>query len=360
MGYRVHALDPSLDCPAGQVADVEINRPYDDIDAARNFANHCDVVTFEFENVPAETLEQIEAITPVHPSPNVLHTTRHRLREKQFLKEEGIPHAVWKAVHSPAEVVEASKALAEGILKTALFGYDGKGQSRLPPRAPLETIEAAWQKLGNPDVAVFEQLVPFEAEVSVVIARTTTGQIKAFPVGRNDHASGILDVTVVPSGFGDAVEQRAIAVATDVADKLSVVGLIAVELFVVPDEHGGGGYDLLVNEIAPRTHNSGHWTFDACVTSQFEQQLRAVCGLPLGEVTPTPGGVAMANLLGDLWEHGDPDWAAALSLQNVKLHLYGKTQARPGRKMGHLVATADTPEKAKRDVLEARRRLTTS
>jgi 5-(carboxyamino)imidazole ribonucleotide synthase len=354
MGYRVHALDPSLDCPAGQVADVEINRPYDDIDAARNFANRCDVVTFEFENVPAETLAEIEAITPVHPSPHVLHTTRHRLREKQFLKEHGIPHALWRKTRSPADVVAASRELGEGILKTALFGYDGKGQSRLPPAAQLETCEAAWQKLGDPEAAVFEQLVPFEAEVSVVIARTAAGETRAYPVGRNDHVDGILDVTTVPSGFGDAVEQRAVQVATDVAVALDVVGLIAVELFVVPDEHGGGGYDLLVNEIAPRTHNSGHWTFDACVTSQFEQQLRAVCGLPLGDVTATAGGVAMANLLGEVWTSGTPDWSAALAGGRIKLHLYGKSSARPGRKMGHLVATADTPEQARRDVLAAR------
>jgi 5-(carboxyamino)imidazole ribonucleotide synthase len=357
MGYRVHALDPSLDCPAGQVADVEINRPYNDIDAARNFANRCDVVTFEFENVPAETLAEIEAITPVHPSPHVLHTTRHRLREKTFLSDEGIPHATWKAVQSPAEVVDVSAALGEGILKTALFGYDGKGQSRLAPATPLEAAEAAWQKLGAPDVAVFEQLVPFEAEVSVVIARTAAGQVQAYPVGRNDHRHGILDVTTVPSGFGDVVEQRAVEVATEVAQKLEAVGLIAVELFVVPDEHGGGGYDLLVNEIAPRTHNSGHWTFDASITSQFEQQLRAVCGLPLGAVAATAGGVAMANLLGDLWTNGEPDWEAILRMPNVKLHLYGKTEARPGRKMGYLVATAETPEAARSLVHEARRRL---
>lgn len=360
MGYRVHALDPSLDCPAGQVADVEINRPYDDLDAARNFANHCDVVTFEFENVPAETLEAIEAITPVRPSPFVLHTTRHRLREKTFLKDHGIPHAVWRECNTPADVAAASKELGEGILKTALFGYDGKGQSRLPATAPLETSEAAWQKLGDPPAAVFEQLVPFVAEVSVVLARTNTGEVKSFPVGRNDHAGGILDVTTVPSGLGETIEQRAIDVATDVAVALDAVGLIAVELFVVEDLHGGGGTDLLVNEIAPRTHNSGHWTFDACVTSQFEQQLRAVCDLPLGDTSLTAGGVAMANLLGDLWQGGEPDWPAAVADPSIKLHLYGKTSARPGRKMGHLVVTADTPDEARQRVLAARKSLVSS
>ena len=357
MGYRVHALDPSLDCPAGQVADVEINRPYDDLDAARNFANYCDVVSFEFENVPAETLEAIEAITPVRPAPSVLHTTRHRLREKTFLKDHGVPHAVWRECNTPADVEAASRELGEGILKTALFGYDGKGQSRLPAAASSADCAAAWAKLGEPTAAVFEQLVPFTAEVSVVVARTDAGESRCFPVGRNDHADGILDVTTVPSGLGEAVEERAKTLAVDVAEKLGAVGLIAVEMFVVPDDHGGGGADLLVNEIAPRTHNSGHWTFDACVTSQFEQQLRAVCGLPLGDVSMTAGAVSMANLLGDAWADGEPDWPAALADGRVKLHLYGKSQPRPGRKMGHLVATADTPDAARSAVLEARSRL---
>ena len=356
MGYRVHALDPSLDCPAGQVADVEINRPYDDLDAARNFAGHVDVVTFEFENVPAETLEAIEGITPVRPRAEVLHTCRHRLREKLFLREHGFAHAPWREVHSPADVVHGVREFRGGILKTALFGYDGKGQTRLPADADEAACAAAWDRVGRPEVAVLEMIVPFDLEVSVIVARTADGQSLAYPVNRNDHVNGILDVTTVPSGLPAAVEREARELAVAVADALQVVGVLAVEMFVVVDGGGGGG-QLLVNELAPRTHNSGHWTFDACQTSQFEQQLRAVCGLSLGGVAVTAGGVAMANLLGDLWSDGEPDWAAMLAFPNVKLHLYGKTAAKPGRKMGHLVATAETVERSKADVLAAREAL---
>ena len=359
MGYRVHAMDPAMDCPAGQVADVEINRPYDDVDAARNFANRVDVVTFEFENVPAETLSAVEALTPVRPRPEVLHVCRHRLREKTFLKEHGFRHAPWREVRSVADVRAATGELGEGILKTALFGYDGKGQTRLAADADEAACAAAWRALGGPEVAVFEMLVPFDAEVSVIVARTAGGETSCFPVGRNDHASGILDVTSVPSGFAPAVEREAMDLATRVAEALDVVGLLAVEMFFVVDG-GGGGAELLINELAPRPHNSGHWTFDACTTSQFEQQLRAVCGLPLGGVEMTSGGVAMANLLGDLWTDGEPDWARALAWPNVKLHLYGKTEAKPGRKMGHLVATAKTVETARAHVLGARAALTRS
>jgi 5-(carboxyamino)imidazole ribonucleotide synthase len=344
MGYRVHAMDPAMDCPAGQVADVEINRPYDDIDAARNFANRVDVVTFEFENVPAETLEAIEGITPVRPRPEVLHICRHRLREKSFLRQHRFPHADWREARLPQDLAGAVEDFGgQGILKTALFGYDGKGQQKL---AADSDFDEAWKALNQP-VGVVERIVPFDMEISAIIARGQDGASTVFPIGRNEHARHILDVTTVPAGLPARVLERAAALGREVAEALDVVGLMAVEMFVVGD-------DLLINELAPRTHNSGHWTFDACVTSQFEQQLRAVCGLPLGNVAPTAPGVAMANLLGDLWQDGEPDWAAALAFPNVKLHLYGKQSARPGRKMGHLVATAATPEEARRDVLAAR------
>ncbi|MEM6560223.1 MAG: 5-(carboxyamino)imidazole ribonucleotide synthase [Planctomycetota bacterium] len=322
MGYRVHCLDPAQDCPAGQVADVEINRPYDDIDAARNFANRVDVVTFEFENVPAETLEAIEAITPVHPSPHVLHTCRHRLREKTFLREHGFPHADWRECQSAEDVAAAVEAFGGGILKTALFGYDGKGQSKLKVG---DDYAAAWAALNQP-TCVVEKIVPFDREISVIVARTANGEMKSFPPFENVHVNHILDVTTCPANAPGAVE-----LAEAITEKLDVVGLLAVEMFVV-------GNDILVNELAPRPHNSGHLTFDACVTSQFEQQLRAVCGLPLGDPSLLCGGAAMANLLGDLWENGEPSWPAALQDPRVKLHLYGKTEARKGRKMGHLVA----------------------
>ena len=347
MGYRVHALDPAADCPAGQVADVEMNVPYNDVPAATEFAKAVDVVTFEFENVPAETLDAVAAVRPVCPSPHVLHTCRHRLREKQFLREHDLPHADWREVDGPAATAEAVRAFGGGILKTAEFGYDGKGQTRLPADASADDCEAAWQRVGRPRVAVVEAVVPFDCELSVIIARTRSGETATFPVGRNDHADGILDVTTVPSGLSVDVEVAAKALAERVATVLDLVGVLAVEMFLV-------GNELRINELAPRPHNSGHWTFDAAITSQFEQQLRAVCNLPLGDPSAMAGGVAMANLLGDVWQHGEPNWAAVLKWPNVKLHLYGKNDARPGRKMGHLVALAATPEQAKRDVLAAR------
>ncbi len=353
MGYRVHALDPSADCPAGQVADLELNVPYDDVDAAVAFAQGVDVVTFEFENVPAETLAAVAEVRPVHPSPGVLQVCRHRLREKKFLKQHRFPHAEWREVRSPGDVAAGVAEFGGGILKTAEFGYDGKGQTRLHADADAAACDAAWDRLGRPASAVLEAVVPFDCELSVIVARTAEGACRPFPVGRNDHASGILDVTTVPSGLPPAVEREAAALAAAVADALDVIGVLAVEMFLVVDGGGGGG-QLLVNELAPRPHNSGHWTFDFCATSQFEQQLRAVCGLPLGDTTALAGGIAMANLLGDLWNDGEPRWPATLSRPNVKLHLYGKSEARPGRKMGHLTAFADAPDVARRAVVQTR------
>ena len=349
MGYHVHTLDPTMDCPAGQIADVEINRPYDDIDAARNFANRVDVVTFEFENVPAETLAAIEGITPVHPSPFVLDTCRHRLREKAFLQDRGFPHAAWREVSGAADVAAAARAFGGGILKTALFGYDGKGQRTLGAGITTAQAEAAWTAMNQPS-AVVEKIVPFDRELSVIVARSAGGEIRTFPVCENDHVNHILDVTEMPpfpSNVPPAITAEAVALAEQLARDLNLVGLLAVEMFMV-------GNGLLINELAPRPHNSGHATVDACVTSQFEQQLRAVCGLPLGSTEMTTPAASMANLLGDLWAEGEPDWAAALAFPNVKLHLYGKHTPKPGRKMGHLVATAATTEQASAMVAAAR------
>ena len=347
MGYRVHALDPSADCPAGQVADLELNVPYDDVDAAVAFARGVDVVTFEFENVPAETLAAVAEVRPVHPSPEVLQICRHRLREKTFLKQHSFPHADWREVHSPADVAAGVTEFGGGILKTAEFGYDGKGQTHLDADADAAACESAWTRLGTPQSAVLEAIVPFDCELSVVVARDARGDCRAFPAGRNDHVNGILDVTTVPSGLPVGVERNAMALASEIAHTLEVIGVIAVEMFLVGDT-------LLVNELAPRPHNSGHWTFDWCVTSQFEQQLRAVCGLPLGDTSPLGGGIAMANLLGDLWAGGEPNWPRAFHYSNVKLHLYGKSDARFGRKMGHLTAMDDMPDAARRAVLDTR------
>lgn len=344
MGYHVHTLDPTMDCPAGQIADVEINRPYDDIDAARNFANRVDVVTFEFENVPAETLAAIEGITPVHPSPFVLDTCRHRLREKAFLSKHGFPVAAYRECRSAADVRAAAGTLGgKTILKSAEFGYDGKGQARL---SSPDDAEAAWAAVGV-STAVLEKVVPFDFELSVIVARTATGESRCYPPGRNEHVAGILDITTVPANLPPGMARRAEQIAVGIAEALGVVGLLAVELFAA-------GEALIVNELAPRPHNSGHWTFDGAITSQFEQQLRAVCGLPLGDPSMLKPAAAMANLLGDLWDEGEPDWAAALAHPAVKLHLYGKTLATPGRKMGHLVALGEQASDARRAVIEAR------
>jgi 5-(carboxyamino)imidazole ribonucleotide synthase len=343
LGYRVHALDPTPDAPAGQVADVEVIAPYDDIDAARRFARAVDVVTFEFENIPAETLRAIAEERPVHPSPEVLDVCRHRLREKNFLHGSGFPVAAYRPIGNVDALRSAIVDLGlPAILKTADFGYDGKGQTRID-RA--DQIEAAWANLGRP-LGVLEAFVPFDKEISVICARTAEGRRMCFGPVENVHARHILDVTMAPANISPGLASRAIELAEAIANSLRVIGLLAVEMFVLGDEP-------MVNELAPRPHNSGHYSFDACLTSQFEQQLRAVCGLPLGEgrlLQPA----AMANLLGDEWAGGEPNWAAMLAFPDVKLHLYGKKEARPGRKMGHLTALAATAAAARERALAAR------
>lgn len=343
LGYRVHAFDPTRDGPAGQIADVEVIAAYDDIDAARRFAAAVDVVTFEFENIPAETLAAIAELKPVHPSPNVLHVCRHRLREKEFLSGNGFPVAPYRAVHSADELRQAvAKLGTPAILKTADFGYDGKGQTRIDR---LDAVDEAWRQLGRP-VGVLEAFVPFNQEISVICARGIDGAESSFGPVENVHVRHMLDVSTAPATVPPSTAQAALTLARAITHRLGVVGLLTVEMFVVGDQ-------ILVNELAPRPHNSGHYTIDTCVTSQFEQQLRAVCGLPLGN-TEMLKPVAMANLLGDLWQAGEPNWAAALAFPEVKLHLYGKAEPRPGRKMGHLTALADSAALARQTVLAAR------
>lgn len=351
MGYRVHSFDPTQDCPTGQVADVEVIAAYDDLEAARRFAAGVDVVTFEFENIPAETLAVIATSKPVHPSPRVLDICRHRLREKDFLSQNGFPVTSYRPVASLEQLRQALADLGTpAILKTADYGYDGKGQTRLD--RPEQT-ESAWARLGRP-LGVLEAFVPFVREISVIAARTQAGKICCFPPAENVHARHILDVTVVPAEVSPRTAGEALDLASALAETLGVVGLLTVEMFVLADG------TLLVNELAPRPHNSGHFTFDACTTSQFEQQLRAVCGLPLGDVRLLRPAAAMANLLGDLWQQGEPNWVAALKSPEVKLHLYGKREPRPGRKMGHLTALAETVDEARALVVQARAALTAS
>jgi 5-(carboxyamino)imidazole ribonucleotide synthase len=350
MGYRVHTLSPEDDTPTGQIADVEINAAYDDLDAVRKFARGVSVVTFEFENVSAEAAAAAAECAPVRPAGSVLHTTQHRLREKTFLANHGFPVTPFRAVRSLQELHDALTALGTpAILKTAGWGYDGKGQARIATVADSET---AWKSV-NTSEAVLEAFVDFDREVSVVAARGLEGSFAHWGVIENDHRKHILDVSVAPARVSDTVVRDAVEIARNVLEHLGVVGVLCVEFFLTKQGK------LLINELAPRPHNSGHLTFDAALTSQFEQQLRAICGLPLGD-TRMLRPSAMANLLGDLWENGEPNWVAALKIPEIKLHLYGKKAARPGRKMGHLTALADTVEQARDRVLRAREALVTS
>ncbi len=349
MGYRVHALDPGHDCPAGQVADLEIRAQYDDLYAAQVMARSVDVMTVEFENIAAETLEAVAQVCPMRPGAFVLHTVQHRLREKRFLESKGFPVTPFREINTEADLRKAASELGlPAVLKTAAFGYDGKGQQKLTAQSDLASAFAALKG----QQGILEAFAPFEKEVSVVASRSANGETSAFDVAENAHANHILDTTILPADISPAVAAEAQSMARGIAEALDMVGVLCVEFFLLP------GGKLLVNEVAPRPHNSGHATLDACVTSQFEQQVRAVCGLPLGDPTLLRPA-AMAQLLGDLWpEQGEPAWERLLAFPDVKLHLYGKMEARRGRKMGHLTALADSPQAALKRVLAARSALT--
>lgn len=349
MGYRVHTFSPLTDTPTGQVADIETCAQYDDLDAVRAFARSVDVVTFEFENVPSATVEAAAEFVEVHPKGEILHMTQNRLREKTFLFDKSFPVTPFRHIKVIDDLYRSADALGyPAVLKTAGFGYDGKGQSKL---AAPHDIEPAYAAMNGND-CILEAFVEFEKEVSVVCARDQMGNFEHFGVIENEHANHILDISFAPAIISEKVFAEAVDIARSIADTLGYVGTLCVEFFLTKDEN------LLVNELAPRPHNSGHLTFDACVTSQFEQQLRAVCGLPLGS-TEFFKPAAMANLLGDAWENGEPNWADGLADLDVKLHLYGKAEPRPGRKMGHLTAMAETAQDAAKIVRLARTRLTT-
>jgi 5-(carboxyamino)imidazole ribonucleotide synthase len=347
MGYRVHTFSPESDTPTGQVADVELTASYDDLDAVRQFAAGVSVVTFEFENVPAPTAAAAAERAPVRPGGHVLHATQHRLREKDFLSRNGFPTTPYRAVRSIEDLHIAIKELGcPAVLKTASFGYDGKGQAKVNSPTEAEAAIAS-----SPDVErIYEAFVSFEREVSVVAARGIDGSFAHWGVIDNTHRNHILDLSISPGNVEPRVAHEAVEIARGILEKLEVVGVLCVEFFLTPRGQ------LLVNELAPRPHNSGHLTIDAHLTSQFEQQLRAVCGLPLGS-TQQLRPAAMVNLLGDLWAQGEPNWPAACGMPGVKLHLYGKSNARPGRKMGHLTALAETSDQAAILAREARDRL---
>lgn len=348
LGYRVHTFSPDQDSPTGQVADHEVTASYDDLAAVAAFARDVAAVTFEFENVPSRTVEALGTGAVVRPSGQVLHTTQHRVREKQFLSGAGLPVAPFAVVHQAADLEAGVARLGmPAILKTASFGYDGKGQVRI---GTADDAASAWARIGW-QPAVLEGVVDFACEVSVVVARGPDGAMVDYGAIENAHRNHILDVSVWPARVSPVTAAQAAAVARAACEALDVVGVLCVEMFVTRDG------EVIVNELAPRPHNSGHLTIDAHVTCQFEQQVRTVCGLPLGSVAGHAPAAAMANLLGDEWAHGEPAWASALAMPSVKLHLYGKSEARPGRKMGHLTATAATPDEAEALVREARRRL---
>ena len=346
MGYRVHTFSPDYDTPTGQVADVEVTAPYDDLDRVREFARRVDVVTFEFENVSAEAAAAAAAHAPVRPAGGVLAICQNRVREKAFLRARGFPVAAYRAVATAEELAAAFEDLGgPAVAKRAGFSYDGKGQMKV---SAADETAAAWEHIGRQE-AVLERFVAFDHEISVIVARGLDGSLADFGVLRNTHARHILDYTVRDDTHPS--RREAVEIARAIAGALDLVGVLCVEFFVEKDG------TLLVNELAPRPHNSGHLTVDACGTSQFEQQLRAVCGLPLGSTRPLRPA-AMANILGDLWADGEPDWAAACAIDEVKLHLYGKSEPRPGRKMGHLTALADDGAQALARVLAAREALT--
>ena len=344
MGYRVHTFSPESDTPTGQVADLEINSPYLDLDRVRDFARGVSVVTFEFENVPAATAQAAAEIVPVRPAGDVLHITQNRLREKLFLSHHGLPVTRFCRISCWEDLEKGMKEMGlPAVLKTAGYGYDGKGQVKLQGAEQAKQVHESLA----PQELVLEEFVDFQKEVSVVGARGLDGKFAHWGVIENTHAHHILDVSIAPAIVSPAVSQQAVEITQTIMERLDVIGLLCVEFFVTMDDR------LLVNEIAPRPHNSGHLTFDACVTSQFEQQLRAVCGVPLGS-TALLRPAAMANLLGDLWENGEPNWVAACVFPEIKLHLYGKLTPKKRRKMGHLTALAATPQTAEQIVRAAR------
>lgn len=325
MGYEVVVLDPDKESPAGKLATTHICADYADQAALKKMANSCDAVTTEFENVPASTLEALAKNGPVRPGAKAVTIAQDRIHEKNFLRDSGFSTAPFAVIQSFADLQRGiSEIGTPAILKVSRFGYDGKGQFGINAESD---IEKAWESLQG-EACVLEQRMPLDIEVSVVLARGIEGEVLTYPVSENIHEGGILDVSVVPARIDKALEEKVISMAKEIATALDYVGVMAVEFFISNGE-------LLVNEIAPRPHNSGHYTLDACLTDQFEQQVRAVCGLPLGETTLL-SPVVMINMLGDIWHNGkEPKWQILLDHPNVKLHLYGKREARPGRKMGH-------------------------
>jgi 5-(carboxyamino)imidazole ribonucleotide synthase len=344
MGYRVVVLDPDPQSPAGGVADRHLRAAYVDRRALGELAASCDAVTTEFENVPAQALEQLAGSCLVRPQVEAVRIAQDRIAEKSFLHRHGFPTARFRPVRDRDELEEALRSVpAPAVLKTSRLGYDGKGQFVVS--SPADGLRA-WEQLGGV-ACVLEERLELERELSVILARGADGAVETFPPGENRHRDGILETTVVPARVSAMLAEEARVLAVSLAERMGYIGVLGVELFVA------GGERLFVNEMAPRPHNSGHYTLDACTVDQFEQQLRTLCDLPLVQprlLSP----VAMINLLGDLWQAGTPRWAEALRRPGVRLHLYGKTEPRPGRKMGHLTCLGEDADRALATALEAR------
>lgn len=350
MGYKVWVLDPDAHSPAGLIADRHLVAAFDDVAALDTMSVACAAVTTEFENVPAATLDYLAKFVPVHPSAEAVAVCQNRVAEKTFLADHGLPHGPFAVIRAEDDVRHASADLFPAVLKIARFGYDGKGQARV---ANCEDALHAFHGF-NGEVCVLEKMLALDCEVSVVLVRDEAGSVETFDPAENRHRNGILDVTIAPAPISPVLAERAREAARRIAEELGYVGTLGVEFFVC-------GGELYVNEMAPRPHNSGHHTIDACVTSQYEQQVRAVCGLPLGEPR-AHSAAAMVNLLGELWYEGgrsdgayrEPDWSVLHAVPNLRLHLYAKHHARPGRKMGHFTVIADDVAKAVHVALDAR------
>ena len=347
MGYKVTVLDPDKNSPAGEIADVHLCAAFDDIIALNTLANTCQAISTEFENVPASTLETLAQRTIVRPSAESVAIAQHRVSEKNFLQNAGLPVAPFVVIDCMTDLPQDDAEIYPAILKVARFGYDGKGQARVKNNAEAQQAFAQF----GAEECVFEKMLNLDYEVSVVLARDSFGNIAAFPTAENSHLNGILDVTVVPARSATAndqsVNQQAQQLAAKLAEKLNYVGVLGVEFFVCDGQ-------LLVNEMAPRPHNSGHYTIDACVTNQFEQQVRVMTGLPLGDARLHSNAV-MVNLLGDIWQNDtEPTWLVALSNAKLKMHLYRKHEARAGRKMGHFTVIGEDSQALLKAAMQVR------
>ncbi len=346
MGYKVTVLDPDKNSPAGMLADVHICAAFDDQAALEDMALTCAAISTEFENVPAATLEYLANKTTVHPSASAVAIAQHRVSEKQFIRDKGLPVAPFVVINTEADIPVDGNDVYPAILKVARFGYDGKGQARVKNQAEAVAAFASFKQ----EQCVLEKMLSLDYEVSVVLARAENGRVVAFPTAENSHLNGILDVSIVPARAPEAIHEQAHAYAIHIAEQLDYVGVLGVEFFVSDGQ-------LLVNEMAPRPHNSGHYTIDACVTNQFEQQVRALTGLPLGDARMHSYAV-MVNILGDVWKDGaEPQWNKAFAHPELKLHLYGKHEARKGRKMGHFTALGKVEETVVAQAMQARREL---